>query len=284
MHEPRTYQAQLAIAASRLKATGHDRPAREARHLMQHVCRIGPTELINRETVLMEEADSQAFFDLIERRASGEPFEYLTGEAWFYGLPFHCTSDTLIPRTDSEVVVDEALARIPLGRPAHLADLGTGTGCLLITLLSNHPQATGVGVEQSGRAAAIAESNLERHDLQSRASIQHGSWEDWQGWEEADLIISNPPYIASKIVDTLDQSVRAYEPHDALDGGDDGLDAYRSIISIGQARMKPGAWLVFEIGFDQRDAVMALMDRAGFTQLSSARDTGQRDRSVCGRR
>ena len=284
MHEPRTYQAQLAIAAARLKATGHDRPAREARHLMQHVCQMNPTELINRETDPMSEADSQAFFDLVERRASGEPFEYLTGEAWFYGLAFHCTPDTLIPRIDSEVVVDEALARIPLGREAHIADLGTGTGCLLITLLANHPRATGVGVERSRRAAAIAESNLERHGLGTRAAVQTGSWEDWQGWAEADLIISNPPYIASKVVGTLDESVRAYEPHEALDGGRDGLDAYRSIVSMGQTRLKPGAWRVFEIGFDQREAVMTLMETAGFAQVSSAQDTGQRDRVVCGRR
>lgn len=284
MHEARTYQAQLAIAAARLKATGHDQPAREARHILQHACRLSPTELINLETRQMSAADSQAFFDLVERRASGEPFEYLTGEAWFYGLPFHCTSDTLIPRADSEVVVDEALTRIPLGRTVRLADLGTGTGCLLITLLSNHPQATGVGVERSGRAAAVARANLERHTLQDRAGIETASWQDWEGWGEADLIVSNPPYIASRTVDTLDQSVRAYEPREALDGGGDGLEAYRSIISIGQTRMKPDAWLVFEIGYDQREAVMALLDRAGFSHISSAQDTGQRDRVVCARR
>ena len=284
MDQTRTFKAQLAIAAARLETTGHDRPAREARHLLQHVCGLTPAQLISRETDPMSEADSQAFFDLVERRASGEPFEYLTGEAWFYGLAFHCTPDTLIPRIDSEVVVDEALARIPLGREAHIADLGTGTGCLLITLLANHPRATGVGVERSRRAAAIAESNLERHGLATRAAVQTGSWEDWQGWAEADLIISNPPYIASKVVGTLDESVRAYEPHEALDGGRDGLDAYRSIVSMGQKRMKPGAWLVFEIGFDQREAVMTLMETAGFAQVSSAQDNGQRDRVVCGRR
>ncbi|MEQ9316387.1 MAG: hypothetical protein RLN72_11095, partial [Henriciella sp.] len=135
MHEKRTFKAQLAIATQRLTTAGIERPVREARRLLQHACHLSAADLISRENTDMPPDQSEAFFDLVERRAAGEPFEYVTGTAWFYGLEFECSRATLIPRADSEVVVDEALARLPLGRTARIVDLGTGTGCLLIALL-----------------------------------------------------------------------------------------------------------------------------------------------------
>lgn len=284
MHEARTYQAQLTVAAARLKSVGLDRPGREARHLMQHACGLTATGLINCETSLMEPGDAETFFDLIERRASGEPYEYLTGEAWFCGLSFACTADTLIPRADSEVVVDEALTRLPLGREAKIADLGTGTGCLLIALMKQQPGLTGTGVDRSAEAAAVARRNVDRHGLTARAEIQTLSWRDWTGWSDVDLIVSNPPYIRSAVIDTLDTSVKAYEPHLALDGGTSGLEAYEEIIAMARGRMKPGAWIVFEIGFDQAAEVTSLLEAAGFEAISTAQDTGQRDRVVTARR
>lgn len=284
MHEIRTYKAQLIIAADRLKHAGLDKPTREARHLMQYACGISAADLISEELSEMPDAACQAFFDLIERRAAGEPYEYLTGEAHFYGLRLACSNATLIPRPDSEVVVDEALARLPLGRDPVISDLGTGTGCLLVALLANHPGARGTGVEQSPEAAAIAKTNLEMHGLEHRATIHVGSWANWDGWGESDLIISNPPYIASDILPTLDTSVRLYEPSEALDGGVDGLAAYRSIISLASSGMKPGAWLVLEIGYDQRKTVQALLKAAGFEAISCGQDHGQRDRVVSARR
>ncbi|MGB3624881.1 MAG: peptide chain release factor N(5)-glutamine methyltransferase [Henriciella sp.] len=284
MHEQRTFRAQLAIATQRLTSAGIDQPAREARHLMQHACALSAAELIGEELSEMTFEQSSAFFDLVERRASGEPFEYVTGTACFYGLELECSPATLIPRPDSEVVVDEALTRLPLGRTARIADLGTGTGCLLIALLKNQPGTTGIGIERSSRAAQVATANLRRHGLSARASIETGSWDDWTGWGETDLIISNPPYIASDIIETLDESVRSHEPHIALDGGADGLAAYRSIIHLARSQMKPGAWLVFEIGYDQGKAVTSLLEKAGFDAISCGQDLGERDRVVSARR
>lgn len=284
MHEARSFKAQLAVASARLKSAGFHQPGREARRLMQHACGMSASDLIREELAEMGDAARTAFFDLIERRASGEPFEYLTGEASFYGLDLHCTHDTLIPRADSEVVVDEALARLPLGRDLHIADLGTGTGCLLIALLANQPGVKGTGVELSEGAAAVARRNLARHDLTARGTILNQSWQDWSGWGEVDLIISNPPYIRTTVIDTLDAGVRAFEPHSALDGGDDGLDAYRDIIARASQGMKSDAWLVFEIGFDQRETVSALLKDAGFEAISSMQDHGQRDRVVAAKR
>ncbi|QYJ02107.1 peptide chain release factor N(5)-glutamine methyltransferase [Thalassovita mediterranea] len=283
MHEARTYKVQLGIASTRLKSAGIDRPGREARHLMQHVCAFSAADLINRETDLMPKAETEAFFDLIERRSLGEPYEYLTGEAWFYGLRLACSPATLIPRPDSEVAVDEALARLPLGRVSKIADLGTGTGCLLIALLKHEPRLTGVGIDLSAAAIEVARQNVEAHDLGERAEMRAIGWRDWDGWGETDLIISNPPYIRSGVIETLDDSVRAYEPHTALDGGASGLDAYREIIALAAKGMKPGAWIVFEIGFDQGAEVQSLLETAGFASISVASDTGQRDRVVSAR-
>lgn len=284
MHDVRTFKAQLATAAARLRHAGIDKPQREARHLMQHACRMSAADLIREELNEMADEAREAFFDLVERRAAGEPPEYLTGEAHFYGLAFACTPETLIPRADSEVVVDEALARLPLGRQVTVADLGTGTGCLLIAILSNHPGAHGIGVERSADAASVAQSNLTRHHLDERATIQTASWTTWDGWGEVDLIVSNPPYIASTVIPTLEGSVRLYEPHEALDGGLDGLSAYRSIVALARQHMKRGAWLVFEIGFDQKEAVSGLLEMAGFSAISCGQDPGQRDRVVSARR
>ncbi len=283
MHEARTLKALLTVASRRLKGAGVSSPWREARHLMQHVCKMTSADIIREEDTEMSDHDRENYFDLIERRAASEPYEYLTGEAHFYGLDFHCSHATLIPRADSEIVVDEALARLPLGRDAIVADLGTGTGCLLIALLKSQPGLAGIGIEQSPDAADIARRNLARHSLEGRARIDTMSWADWDGWSSVDLVISNPPYIASDIIGTLDTSVKAFEPHEALDGGADGLSAYRSIVNLARQHMKPGAWLVFEIGFDQREAVTALLQQAGFGSISCGQDHGQRDRVVCAR-
>lgn len=284
MHDEKTYKAQLAIAARRLTSAGVHRPGREARRLMQHACGLSAAALIRDELAEMDDRAREAFFDLIERRATGEPFEYLTGEAGFYGLDLYCTRATLIPRADSEVVVDEALARLPLGRAARMADLGTGTGCLLIALLKNQPGLTGIGVERSPAAALIAERNLVRHGLSDRGGIETASWSDWTGWGAMDLIVSNPPYIRTEVIAGLDASVRAFEPHSALDGGDDGLAAYRSIVSRAGKDMKGGAWIVLEIGFDQRESVSSLLQAAGFEAISCGQDSGLRDRVIAARR
>ena len=284
MDETRTIRAQLAVATARLKSAQIEHPGREARHLLQFVCAFDAARLISEELNELDDALRTRFFDLVERRAAGEPFEYLTGEAHFYGLLLHCSPATLIPRADSEVVVDEALTRLPLDRPAMVADLGTGTACLLIAVMTNHPGLRGVGIERSDAASAVARQNIERHGLVGRAQILTGGWEAWGGWGQADLIISNPPYIVHDVIETLEPGVKAYEPHEALDGGTDGLDAYRSLISLAAEGMKPDAWLVLEIGFDQRETVSALLHEAGFNAISSVQDMGQNDRVVCAKR
>lgn len=270
----------LAEGAAQLQAAGIDTARLETRWLLAHVADLQSSDIltVGRERVPAEVRD--AFMAAIARRMAHEPLQHILGTTEFYGLEFLCDARALIPRPDSECVVEEALKRIPANSPAQIADLGTGSGCLLAALLANRPHAQGRGVEANPAAASLARENLVRLGLSDRADIFEGSWTSWQGWGAADLIISNPPYIASGEIDNLMPEVRAHDPMDALDGGPDGLVAYRQIITLAAANMKPGAWLVFEIGHDQREAVSALLQEAGFAAIDSSKDLGGNDRAV----
>lgn len=229
-------------------------------------------------------AEVQAVFEAgVARRLGREPLQHIVGSTFFYGLEFKCDARALIPRPDSEIVVEAALSLIPPDAPWAIADLGTGTGCLLAAILANRPLTTGTGVEASPDAARLAGENFSALGLSGRAGLFKGPWTDWNGWAEADLIVSNPPYIARAEIESLAPEVRDHDPRAALDGGADGLEAYREIIRLAREGMKPGAPLVFEIGFDQRAAVLDLLAAAGFADLAHSPDLGGQDRCVWGR-
>ncbi|MCR9194724.1 MAG: peptide chain release factor N(5)-glutamine methyltransferase, partial [Hyphomonas sp.] len=213
-------------------------------------------------------------------RADRQPFAHIAGRVDFYGLELWSDGRALIPRADSECVVDLALMKIPEDAAWHLADLGTGTGALLAVLLSQRPRASGTAVEQSAAAISLADENFETLNLTGRVQLVHSSWAEWSGWDRCDLIISNPPYIASDVIPDLAPEVRDFDPMDALDGGPDGLAAYREIIALAGDRMTSGARLVLEIGFDQKGAVTELLGSAGFVQLEYRRDLGGNDRAI----
>jgi len=252
--------------------------------LLAHVAGCQSADLIARGGDPVSDETIPAFSDVIARRATREPLQHILGTTEFYGLDFLSDARALIPRPDSEIVVEAALARIPEGQPVFVADLGTGSGCLLSAILANRPQASGEGVEASPEAAALARENLSRLGLSDRASVHNGPWSGWQKWNEADLIISNPPYIVSAEMAGLMPEVRDHDPAAALDGGADGLDAYREIVRLGATTMKPGAWLVFEIGYDQRESVSGLLEMAGFEAISCLNDLGGNDRAIVAQR
>lgn len=154
----------------------------------------------------------------------------------------------------------------------------------MTAILSRRRHLTGVAVERDPQAASLARENLKRYELEARVDVRVMGWQDWPDWAEMDLIVSNPPYIESAEIEGLAEDVRLYDPLQALDGGPDGLEAYRQIIELGQLRMKTGGWLVFEIGYDQDEAVRTLMKNHGFVDIEGARDLGSNDRVVFGRR
>ena len=189
-----------------------------------------------------------------------------------------------MPRPDSERVVDIALELMPRGRGVRIADLGAGTGCLICAILHQRGGVEGVAVERDPGAAGLARENTKALGLDARIDIFVGDWANWKDWETVDLIVSNPPYIASQDIDTLAPTVSQYDPRQALDGGSDGLSAYRSILMLAERKMKAESWLVLEIGHTQKLDVESLMDAHGFTNIKTARDLGSRDRVVYGQR
>ncbi|ABI76526.1 methyltransferase, HemK family [Hyphomonas neptunium ATCC 15444] len=281
---PPTYDDLIRHAARRFKDAGLSEAYQNAVLLMVHAFGDTRAVLISAGNAPVPKAVEDLYLAAVERRAAREPIQHILGVTQFYGLDIRTDARALIPRIDSECVVEAALDRMPKNTPLVLADLGTGSGCLLAALLSQRPLARGEGVEASAEAASLARENLDALNLAARGAVFDGSWTQWQGWENADLIISNPPYIASAEIAVLEPEVRAHDPLSALDGGADGLDAYREIIALAAARMKPGAWLVFEIGHDQKAALEWLMAQTGFEAIASGQDLGGNDRWVGARR
>ena len=265
--------------AARIEAAAY-----EARLFLAEAAGLQTSALIS----LTEEPVSQAvkarYLAWIERRVEGEPFQHILGETEFYGLPLKSDRRALIPRPDSECVVELALACLPKDQAVHIADLGTGSGCLLLALVHEHPQAIGFGLDRSSDAISLARENAALTGLHVRVDFAERDWANWAEWGQYDLIISNPPYIATADISGLARDVREHDPHQALDGGADGYTAYRQLILQAGQAMKPGAWLVFEIGSDQAETVCTLLKAAGFVELQLRQDLGGRDRAVAAKK
>jgi release factor glutamine methyltransferase len=248
--------AALAEITARLKAAGIEDARREARLIL--AAALGTTTA---GVLLRDEVDEAAYAPLVARRAAREPLAYITGRKEFWGLEFAVSPATLIPRPDTETLV-EAVLESGL-RPATVLDLGTGTGCLLLAILHEFPAAFGVGVDINPEAATLARHNAESLGLAGRAAFLAGSWADALGGK-FDLVLSNPPYIEQDDLAGLMPEVRAYEPTQALDGGTDGLAAYRAIINGLPGFLAPDGLAVLELGAGQAISVAALAAAAGF--------------------
>ncbi len=231
---------------------GLDDPRREARLLLAHTAELTLAAMLSDPARAI---DPVAYGAALDRRAAQEPLALITGQTEFWSLPFAVSRDTLIPRPDSETVVQAALDACPA--PARVLDLGTGTGCLLLAVLHERPGAWGVGVDRSPGAAALARGNAAALGLDGRCAFVCGSWADSIGGP-FDLVVSNPPYIRSGDLPGLAPGVRLYEPAGALDGGPDGLLAYRAILAALPGVLAPGGVAVLEVGYDQAGAVAAL--------------------------
>ncbi|MBS0279881.1 MAG: peptide chain release factor N(5)-glutamine methyltransferase [Proteobacteria bacterium] len=240
----------LHDAADRLGEAGVEGGRLDARILLARAMKISREQLIvaDRRPSAEEAAEFQA---MIDRRAVREPLAYITGHKEFWSLDFQVGPGVLIPRPDTETLIEAALALFPdRMAPLTIADLGTGSGALLIAALKEFPEARGFGFERSPDALRYARSNLETHGLGSRAEILAA---DWSAAPEAgfDLILSNPPYIPASEIDALDPEVRLHEPRAALDGGADGLDSYRSLARILPRLLRPGGTALLELGQGQ---------------------------------
>ncbi|MCB5945955.1 peptide chain release factor N(5)-glutamine methyltransferase [Acidocella sp. KAb 2-4] len=247
----------LAEITARLREAGIDEPRREARLLLAAALGVSTGGLLARDNV-----DQAAYAPLLARRAAREPLAYITGHKEFWGLDFLVSPATLIPRPDTETLVEAVLdAKL---QPRRVLDLGTGTGCLLLAVLHETPGAWGVGVDLNPEAAALAARNAERLGLGQRAAFLAGSWADALD-AKFDLVLTNPPYIESADIPGLMPEVAGYEPARALDGGASGLEAYRAIIAVLPRILAENGLAVLELGADQAPFIWALAEAAGFT-------------------
>ncbi|MBL8674833.1 MAG: peptide chain release factor N(5)-glutamine methyltransferase [Rhodospirillales bacterium] len=221
---------------------------------------------------------------LAQRRVEREPMSHILGRREFWSLTFKVSPDVLTPRPDSEALVEAVLKALPdRGARLSVLDLGVGSGCLLLSLLHELPNATGVGIDRSERALAVARDNAAALGLADRATMTPGDWGEGIA-DVFDVVVSNPPYIRSDDIELLDPEVCDHEPWLALDGGPDGLDCYRRLAGQLGYLVRPGGWVALEVGKDQWEAVTRLVRHAGFRVEAPIRDLGGVDRVVLGRR
>jgi release factor glutamine methyltransferase len=255
--------AALEDCAATLAAAGLDEPRRQARRLVAAARGVSATEVFAHPEAEMTAAERTRLADMLGRMAGREPLSRIVGVREFWGLDFLLSADTLDPRPESECVVEAVLARLAdRTQPYRFLDLGTGTGCLLLALLSEFRRASGVGIDIAPGAVATARHNAQVLGLGERT---HFVAADWAGAVDArfDAVVANPPYIESGTIEGLMPEVRDHDPHRALDGGMDGLDAYRAIAAHLPRLLARGGFVAVEIGAEQADAVAGILQENG---------------------
>lgn len=305
-----TYRELYDQGCAALAAAGIEESALDARLLLEYVCHTDRNDLLVHGDRAVEQAQEEQYHKCLEEREKRIPLQHITGEQDFMGLTFQVNEHVLIPRQDTEILVEEVLRKLHDGM--RILDMCTGSGCILLSLLHYSNDCTGVGVDVSEDALAVARENAEKicpkdfatvlsdDLLQNVCSdavdcgsvcgadkksgvvfIQSNLFENVTG--KYDVIVSNPPYIASAVIPTLMPEVRDHEPMLALDGTEDGLFFYRKIVNEGREYLTRGGRLYFEIGYDQADAISELMKNAGFADVTVVKDYAGLDRVVYGR-
>ena len=258
------------LLAHAIEQLNNEEASLEANLLLQHILNVNRAWLIaHAEDILTTEQDA-IFEALLQRRLNGEPIAHILGSREFFGLNLKVTADTLIPRPDTETLVEAALEKIPKTAQARVLDLGTGTGAIALALAKHCPQAHVTAVDFSENALTVARENAENLSTPN-VSFVHSHWFSALNNQQFDLIVSNPPYIAEHDPHLTQGDVR-FEPKSALTSGADGLNDIRHIIAHAPQHLRPSGWLMLEHGYDQAEAVAKLMAEAGFTEIAHAQD------------
>lgn len=269
-------------ARARLEAAGLSGPVIDARLLVEAAADASRVDIVTdpyRELTPEQEAKLEAYLARRERR---EPVSHILGRKGFWKIMLNVTGDVLTPRPDTETVVEYSLREFPERAPWRILDLGVGSGAILLALLAERPAAKGLGVDISEDALAVARDNAASLGLANRAAFLRGDWTAGLDSNSFDLVVSNPPYIADEVIETLEPEVRDHEPRLALSGGADGLEHYRVLAPEILRVLKPGARFAVEIGYDQKAAVEDLFKTAGAVFVETIKDLADRDRVVVG--
>jgi len=273
----------LRVSEGRLRAAGVDNPRLDAALLVGYGLGLDRAQLLSQSQRVLSDAEIGRADQLLIRRLAREPVARIMGLREFWSLNFALNEATLEPRPDSEVIVEAALMRIKRNHRDNerlrILDLGTGTGCLLIALLHELKNATGIGIDISARAVQQAVINAQDNDVASRSEFRVSNW--FEHVEDMfDIILSNPPYIPHAQIEALDPEVSRHDPALALDGGADGLAPYRLVVPQLTSHLNPQGFALFEIGYNQADAVSGLFRKEGLTEMAVLRDYGGNDRCV----
>jgi len=276
----------LQKASERLNWAGVPEARKEARSLLAHVLEVDWAVLITDPDKPVADALLSRFQELVSRRMTGEPAQYITGSQDFYGRRFEVTPDVLIPRPETEGLIETVVPFVAsTNSPFWICDVGTGSGCIAITLLCEKHSAHAIGVDISGAALEVAKRNAKAHNVADRVSfIQSDCFDELTRDITFDLIVSNPPYVSAKVLQGLQREVRDHEPRVALTPGDDGLAIIRRLINEAPPLLKPGGHLVIEIGFDQSEKIAGLLDPEVWELSRIAPDLQQIPRIVVLRR
>ena len=256
----------------------------DARLLVEAAAGATRAEIISDPHRALDETQRAALDAYLDRRERREPISHILGVKGFWKIMLRVTPDVLTPRPDSETLLDAVLPLFPEGQAFKVLDLGVGSGALLLAILAERPAAIGLGVDVSEEALAVARENAANLGLAGRVALLRGDWTAGLEPESFDLVVSNPPYIPSGQIAALEPEVRDHEPRLALDGGEDGLDAYRALAPAILEILRSGGVFAVEIGVGQRVAVEALFRDAGAVDPRVVQDLGLRDRVVVGRK
>lgn len=269
-------------ARERLEAAGLVGPVIDARLLVEAAADASRADIVTDPYRALTPEQEATLEDYLSRRVNREPVSHILGRKGFWKIMLNVTPDVLTPRPDTETVVEYVLRDFPETAAWQVLDLGVGSGAILLSILAERPAAKGLGVDVSEEALAVARDNAAGLGLANRTALLRGDWTAGLADAQFDLVVSNPPYIADHVIPTLEPEVKDHEPHLALSGGADGLDAYRILSTEILRVLKPGGRFAVEIGYDQKDAVEALFKEAGAIFVTTIQDLGLHDRVVAG--
>ena len=271
-----------AKAKAQLEATGLSGPVIDARLLVEAAADATRLDIVTDPYRTLTPEQEATLEDYLARRARREPVSHILGRKGFWKIMLQVTPDVLTPRPDTECVVDAVLKAGTEDERVSILDLGVGSGAILLAILAERPNARGLGVDVSEDALAVARDNAAHLGLAGRCALLRGDWADGLSDASFDIVTANPPYIASEVIETLEPEVRVHEPRLALDGGPDGLNAYRRLAPEILRVLKPGGRFAVEIGYDQKTAVEALFREAGAQGVRTNQDLAGLDRVVLG--
>jgi len=271
-------------AKQRLAAAGVDSPVIDARLLVEAAAGATRADILSDPRRVLTAPQTQTLEDYLSRREQREPVSHVLGAKGFWKIMLRVTPAVLAPRSDTETILDVVLPMYAETEAFSVLDLGVGSGAILLAILAERPVARGLGVDASDEALAVARENAANLGLSGRAAFLHTDWTAGLDGDQFDLVVSNPPYIRSGDIAGLPPEVRNHEPRVALDGGRDGLVAYRDLAPQILRVLRPGGRFAVEFGLGQRDAVQALFSEAGAEELTVTKDLATHDRVLSGRK